>query len=105
MSEVLLHYTRGGKVESQHRGDVAVVDVTGKDIWQFGDSKRPMFWRSAAKPFQALPFIKGGGIEAFNLTSKEVAFMVSSHSGEAEHVELAHSVLGKVGLTVEALAC
>lgn len=105
MSEILLHYTRGGKVESQHRADVAVVDVTGKSIWEFGDSKRSMFWRSAAKPFQVLPFIERGGIELFGLSSEEVAFMVSSHSGEAQHVDLAHSILGKVDLTIEALAC
>lgn len=105
MSEVLLHYTRGGKVESMHRADVAVVDVSGKEIWTFGNNKRTMFWRSAAKPFQVLPFIERGGIDAFGLTSKEIAFMVSSHSGEAQHVELAYSVLGKIGLTVAALAC
>lgn len=105
MSEILLHYTRGGKIESQHRADVAVVDVNGKNIWEFGDSKRSMFWRSAAKPFQVLPFIERGGIELFNLTSEEVAFMVSSHSGESQHVELAHRILGKVDLTIDALAC
>lgn len=105
MSEVLLNYTRGGKVESRHRADVAVVDVTGKNVWEFGEGKRSMFWRSAAKPFQLLPFAQRGGIDAFGLTSEEVAFMVSSHSGEAQHVELAYSILGKVGLTVEALAC
>ena len=105
MSEVLLHYTRGGKIESQHRADVAVVDVNGKNIWEFGDSKRSMFWRSAAKPFQVLPFIERGGIELFGLTSEEVAFMVSSHSGESQHVELAHRILGKVDLTIDALAC
>lgn len=105
MSEVLLHYTRNGKVESRHSADIAVVDVTGKNIWEFGNSKRPMFWRSAAKPFQALPFVEQGGMDVFDLTNKELAFMVSSHSGETQHVELAYSVLGKIGLTVETLAC
>jgi len=105
MSEVLLHYTRGGKIESRHRADIAVVDITGKNVWEFGDSQRAMFWRSAAKPFQLMPFIERGGIDTFGLTSEEVAFMVSSHSGEARHVELAYSILGKIGLTVEDLAC
>jgi L-asparaginase II len=105
MSEVLLHYTRGGKVESRHYADVAVVDVTGKMIWEFGDGRRPMFWRSAAKPFQVLPLIEQGGIDRFGLTEEEVAFMVSSHSGETQHVNLAYSVLGKIGLTMDALAC
>ena len=105
MSEVLLNYTRGGKIESRHHGDIAVVDVTGKNVWEFGDGKRSMFWRSAAKPFQLMPLIERGGIETFGLTSEEVAFMASSHSGETQHVALAYSVLGKIGLTVEALAC
>lgn len=105
MSEVLLNYTRGGKVESRHHADVAVVDITGKNIWEFGDSTRSVFWRSAAKPFQLIPFIERGGIDIFGITSEEVAFMVSSHSGESQHVNLAHSLLGKIGLTIEALAC
>lgn len=105
MSEVLLSYTRGGKVESRHRADVAVVDIKGEKVWEFGDSKRPMFWRSAAKPFQLIPFVQRGGIDIFGLTSEEIAFMVSSHSGESQHVDLAHSLLGKIGLTIEALAC
>lgn len=105
MSEVLLHYTRAGKVESVHRADVAVIDVSGKKVWEFGDASRSMFWRSAAKPFQVLPFVEQGGMERFGITSEEIAFMVSSHSGETEHVNLAYSVLKKIGLTIDALAC
>jgi len=105
MSEILLQYTRGGKVESRHRADIAVVDVNGKSIWGFGESTRPMFWRSAAKPFQLMPFLLRGGMDAFGITSEEVAFMVSSHSGEARHVELAHTILNKIGLTIGALDC
>lgn len=105
MSEILLHYTRGGKVESLHRGDVAVVDVKGKIIDQVGDPERPMFWRSAAKPFQLLPFVEQGGIEKFQMTDAEVALMASSHSGEPEHVELVRRALAKVGLTTDCLDC
>jgi L-asparaginase II len=105
MSEVLLHYTRGGKVESRHHADVAVVDVTGKMVWEFGDGNRPMFWRSAAKPFQVLPLIEKGGVDRFGLTEEEVAFMVSSHSGESQHVNLAYSILKKIELTIDDLAC
>jgi L-asparaginase II len=105
MSEVLLHYTRGGKVESRHHADVAVVDATGKMVWEFGDGTRPMFWRSAAKPFQVLPLIEKGGVDRFGLTEEEVAFMVSSHSGESQHVNLAYSILKKIELTIDDLAC
>ncbi|NCB75664.1 MAG: asparaginase [Negativicutes bacterium] len=105
MSEVVLHYTRAGKVESLHRADIAFVNLKGEIVDAVGDAKRPMFWRSAAKPFQVLPFVRDGGVEHFGLTQEELAFLVSSHSGEKEHVALAQSVLAKVGLTPEALAC
>lgn len=105
MSEILLHYTRSGKVESIHRGDIAVVDVKGKVIDSVGDAEKPMYWRSAAKPFQVLPFVERGGIAKFNITSEELALMVSSHSGESEHVNLVREALSKVGLSPQDLAC
>lgn len=105
MSEILLEYTRGGKVENIHRADVAVVNGKGEGVWEFGNSYRPMFWRSAAKPFQVLPFIEKGGMERYGFTSEEVAFMVSSHSGEPIHVGLVEQVLKKIGLATDVLAC
>lgn len=105
MSEVLLNYTRAGKVESIHRGDIIAVDITGKIVDVVGDKDKKMFWRSAAKPFQALPFVKEGGLEKYNITQKELALLVSSHSGEVMHVELVESILAKVGLTTSVLNC
>ncbi len=105
MSEILLEYTRAGKVENIHRADVAVVDTCGQKVWEFGNGQRLMFWRSAAKPFQVLPFIEKGGMEQYGFTAEEVAFMVSSHSGEPLHVQLVEQVLKKINLTTEVLAC
>lgn len=105
MSEVLLNYTRAGKVESVHYGDFVVVDVNGKIIDSLGDPHKKMFWRSAAKPFQALPFVKDGGVERFNITQEELALMTSSHSGEEFHVKLVNELLDKVGLDISALEC
>lgn len=105
MSEILLHYTRAGRVESIHRGNIVAVDVTGKVIDCVGNAEKPMFWRSAAKPFQVLPFVRQGGLEKYGIDEEELAVMVSSHSGEPRHVELVEQILAKVGLTVDALAC
>jgi L-asparaginase II len=105
MSEVLLHYTRGGKVECIHRGDMVAVDTKGKIIDSVGNGRLDMFWRSAAKPFQAMPFVKAGGVEKYGLTEEELAFLVSSHSGEDLHVNLAKSVLAKIGLDESYLNC
>ncbi len=105
MSEVLLHYIRGGKVECIHCGDIVAVDRTGQVQYQVGDAGRRMFWRSAAKPFQVLPLVERGGLDKFNLTTRELAIMTASHSGEPDHVEIISQLLGKIGLTTEALAC
>ena len=105
MSVELLHYTRGDFVENIHRGDGVCVDVNGNIIDKVGNEHLPMFWRSAAKPFQLLQFVKLGGVEKFNLTQKELAILASSHSGEKMHEEVVLSILEKIGVSVEALNC
>ncbi len=105
MSVELLHYTRGDFVENIHRGDAVCVDVNGNITDKVGNALLPMFWRSAAKPFQLLQFVKLGGVEKFNLTQKELAVLASSHSGEKIHEETVLSILAKIGVPLEALNC
>ena len=105
MSEIVLHYTRAGHVENIHRGDVAAVNSAGKIIAAVGNAYLPMFWRSAAKPFQALPFVKNGGLERYGITDEELALLVSSHSGEENHVALVRNILSKLGLDESVLDC
>lgn len=105
MSEELLYYTRGGKVECIHRGNIAVVDVKGRLQYSVGQADQKMFWRSAAKPFQVLPLIERGGVEVFSLIQQEIAIMAASHSGEAEHVQLIEKLLAKLGFTTADLTC
>lgn len=105
MSVELLHYTRGDFVENIHRGDAVCVGVDGKIIDQVGNATLPMFWRSAAKPFQLLQFVKLGGVEKYGLTQQELAILASSHSGEKMHEETVISVLKKIGVPVDALNC
>ena len=105
MSEIVLQYTRAGHVENIHRGDVAAVNCAGKIISSVGNANLPMFWRSAAKPFQALPFVKNGGLEKYNLSDEELAVLVSSHSGEDNHVALVRGILAKLGLDESVLDC
>ena len=105
MSEIVLHFTRGGHVENIHRGDVAAVNCAGEIVSAVGNARLPMFWRSAAKPFQALPFVKNGGLERYNITAEELALLVSSHSGEPNHVALVRGILKKLGLDESVLDC
>jgi L-asparaginase II len=55
--------------------------------------------------FQVLPFVEAGGVERIGLTPQELALCVASHGGEPFHVAAARSILGKVRLEDEALAC
>ncbi|MDM8534448.1 asparaginase [Clostridiaceae bacterium HSG29] len=105
MSVEIVHITRGDKVESIHRGDIVAVDINNNIVFNYGDSYKRTFWRSSAKPFQAIPMIEAGGIEKFNLNSTELALICSSHGGEEKHVKLAQSILSKIGKTVDDLDC
>lgn len=63
------------------------------------------FWRSAAKPFQALPLLQDGGADRFGFTSREIALTCASHSSEEVHIALARAMLERIGQSVSALAC
>ena len=94
---VIATVSRGGIVESRHRGAFAVSDAAGHVIAQAGDIKAPVFPRSAIKAFQCVPLIESGAAERFGLTDEEIALCCSSHNGEAEHVRVAASILKKAG--------
>jgi L-asparaginase II len=96
---------RGGLVESIHRASVAVVDAAGRLRASAGAPGLVAFARSAVKPIQALPVVEDGAVDQFGLTEQELALCCASHSGETRHVEAARSMLHKVGLEEEALAC
>ncbi len=102
---VLVEVLRGGRVESAHRGSVAVLDADGAVALALGDIDRPIFPRSANKAIQALPLIESGAADKFGLSEAEIALACSSHMGEAAHVETALSMLKKAGRDVETLEC
>jgi L-asparaginase II len=52
-----------------------------------------------------LPFVEGGGMERFGLSSEELALCTASHGGEPFHVATARSILEKAQVTETALAC
>jgi L-asparaginase II len=105
MSIEIVHVLRGGKVESIHRGDIVIVDSKGNILFEYGNPFKRTFWRSAAKPFQAMPLIAAGGIEEFDLSSKELAMICSSHNGEEKHVEVVKGILKKLGKNISDLNC
>ena len=96
---------RGTVVESTHRVHVAVVDADRTLIAQAGDPELVTFWRSAAKPFQAMPLIEDGAAEHFKLTTEDLALICASHSSEPGQVARARELLQKIGCAERDLLC
>ena len=96
---------RGGVAESRHRVHVAVVDAEGQLRAYAGEPETVTFWRSSAKPFQALAVVEDGAADRFGITDPELAVICGSHVGSPRHTAAAESVLRRAGLDAEALAC
>lgn len=105
MAEILAETTRGGVVESVHHGAIAVVDGDGQLVAGVGEVERRVFFRSSAKPFQAIPLIESGAADAFGLTPAELALCCASHHGEPHHQAEVAAMLAKMGLDETALRC
>ncbi|MCB1383843.1 MAG: asparaginase [Notoacmeibacter sp.] len=102
---VLAEVTRGGHVESRHRGSFAVVDGDGKLVLLAGDIARPVFPRSSVKAMQALALVESGAADALGLTDEELALACGSHVGEERHADLAAAMLARAGLEEADLEC
>src|SRR5437868_6527869 len=102
---VLVEVVRGARVESEHRGRVAVMDSDGVAVLAWGDVSRPIFPRSAVKPLQALPLVESGAADGFGFGHEELALASASHSGEPAHVAGIERMLARAGLDASALAC
>lgn len=95
--------TRSGLVESLHLVHVAVVDATRGMMASHGDPDWVTVYRSAAKPFQAVPLVEDGVVDEFGITPPELALAAASHNGEPEHEAVVKSILRKVGFSADAL--
>lgn len=107
MDETLnvVEMVRNSVPESRHRVSVAVMDADGRLRACAGDPELVTFFRSAAKPFQAIPLVEDGAVDRFGMTDEELALCCGSHSGTPRHVQVAEAILARVGVGAEALAC
>jgi L-asparaginase II len=96
---VLVEVLRGQAVESRHRGSIVVVSPDGTIVASVGDPDQFIFLRSAAKPFQLLPFVASGRFDEYGLGTEALAIMAASHSGEDRHVRTVQQLLRRAGLT------
>jgi len=102
---VRVEQVRGSLVETRHDVHVAVVDAAGRLVARSGDPELVTYWRSAAKPFQALPLVADGVVDRFRITSEELALCCASHSSEPGQVALVRDFLAKIGCGERDLLC
>lgn len=105
MPTELAEVTRAGVRESVHYGVVAVADADGKTVAAAGDPHHLAFFRSSAKPFQAIPLIESGAADRFGFTPAELALCCASHVGSREHQRQVAEMLAKIGLDAGSLQC
>src|SRR6266550_548869 len=96
---------RGSTLESRHTVHIAVMDGSGRLVASAGDPEYRTFWRSAAKPFQALPLVEDGVVERLGLTRQDLALACASHSSEPAQVELVREFLQRAQCSERDLMC
>ena len=105
MSAILVNVTRGELVESRHHGVIVVADHDGRVTAHAGDPEEPTFFRSSAKPFQAVPLIESGAADRYGFAPAELALCCSSPDAAPWEQEAVAAMLDKIGLGPEALQC
>lgn len=105
MPTTLAEVTRGELVESTHPGVVVVADVTGRLLATHGDADHVVYFRSAAKPFQAVPLVESGAADAFGFGPEDLALACASHDATPAHQRGVARMLAKIGLDEDALRC
>lgn len=102
---ILVNHTRGGIVESFHRGTICIVNESGEVLWQFGDIQQVCYPRSALKLFQHIPLLVSGAFDKYGFSDADLAIMCGSHNGEDQHVAAATNILQTIGLSAQNLGC
>jgi L-asparaginase II len=101
----MVRVQRGGVEEAIHLGHLAAVDPAGVVRASAGNPDRLTYFRSCAKPFQAIAALRTGIVSRFGLEPEHIAIMAASHNGEPRHVELVRDLLQRAGVPEDALQC
>ena len=96
---------RGSIAESRHSIQAVVADASGAILAGTESPELITSFRSAAKPYQLLPFVERGHAGRLGLTDEHLAIMAASHTGSPYHVGLVRDLLGRIQLGVNTLAC
>lgn len=96
---------RGRLLESEHRVHAVLCTPEGRVVYAAGEEGRTVYFRSAAKPLQAMAAVAAGAVASRGVTEAELAVMCGSHAGERVHVDTVLSLLSRAGLGPEHLRC
>jgi L-asparaginase II len=96
---------RGGEPDTVHLGIACLVDSRGDILWSLGDPGVRSFFRSCAKPLQALALLESGAADAAGLGDRDLAIICGSHAGGPEQTTLVEAILAKSRLAPTALGC
>jgi len=91
---------RGDVVEARHRAH-AVAVAGGAIVESRGDPQLLTYFRSSAKPIQALPLVRARG----DLDDAEIAIACASHLHRPDQLEPVRSLLEKAAATEDDLEC
>lgn len=105
MEPLRVEIVRKNIVEATHLVHAVALDESGNQVAVFGYPELVTYWRSTAKPFQAMAVVLSGAANAFNLSAKELAIACGSHVGSKEHTDVVREMLAKAGLTESHLQC
>lgn len=100
MDPISVAVTRGTVVEARHVVHAVLVRNGSVDV-AAGNPDHVTFWRSGAKPFQALPLVR----EVDRLPDEEVAIACASHEARPEQLASVEALLARVGSRGEDLEC
>lgn len=92
--------TRGDVVEARHRAH-AVAVAGGEIVGVAGDPQLVTYFRSSAKPIQALPLVRARP----DLGDVEIAIACASHLGRPEQLDAARALLAEADATEDDLEC
>lgn len=102
---ILVEEARAGLLENVHIGMVCGVNEQFETEYQVGNSDHYTYFRSAAKPIQAIPVFLTNIITKYGLTTEEAALFTASHRGETYHIDALESMLQKLPVKEEELFC
>ena len=102
-TEILTEEYRGETLDLIHEGYITVVDEKGNLLLSAGNPDAKVYYRSASKPFQALPVIARHLDEKYGFTEQESVIMAGSHLGEPFHVSAIRSMFHKADMDLNDL--